>query len=1161
MSKKPATTRHGNPFVVGKSGVARSARDATEPTHDGGDELASLLNNLSCVVYRGRNDRDRSMEFVSEGCVALTGYSHAAFLAGAPTYGSIVHAADRNHVWEDVQAALGMRRSFQITYRIITAAGAPRWVWEQGRGVYDADQTLRHVEGFIVDISEHKLMEQCLRESEERFRALSNLSTDWYWEGDAQYRFVTLEGRLVERDVALYRNQIGKTSWDVGIWIDGAENHEDNKNKQLALFSRHKPYYNVEMYTQSPDDGSRAYLNTSAEPRFGDNGEFIGYRGVTRNITKRKFAEQHILRLGRMYAALSATNEAILHAQSPEDLYQKVCDAAVHGGKFILTGIALVDPGTPWAKMVALTGAGSDELRAARISVDGACVEGQGTVGEAYRSGRPCISNDYLNDARMRPWREKGKALGVAAAAAIPLLQSGRAIGAWLFYSGEVGAFDDEIVKLLTRMTENVSFALDNIAREREQQLAAQALRESEARFKSLTELSSDWYWEQDAQYRFTRFDGRYVERSRGAFERLVGSRPWECGLENAPGREIEKSHRRVLEQRKPFHNAVVYAKLANDERICMSISGTPIFDAQGEFMGYRGTGRDITARMHAEAEMLKLSSAMEQTADTVMITDRAGVIEYVNAAFERTTGYTRAETLGHKPNLLKSGVHGVSFYDKLWRTVLAGDIFRDVFISRRKNGALYHEEKTISPLRDERGNITHFISTGKDITERMQAQERLQHIAHHDALTGLPNRVLLLDRLDQALARAHWQNRVVGVMFLDLDRFKNVNDTLGHDVGDGLLKAMAARLQGCVRERDSVARLGGDEFAILLEDVAHAEDISGIAGKILGAFATPFSIQTHELFITTSIGISMYPTDGTSSATLLKNADAAMYRAKDLGKNNYQFYSADLSTAAFERLTLETSLRRALERGEFVLHYQPQVDINSGQIIGIEALLRWQHPDFGLLAPTQFIAIAEETGAIVPIGEWVARSAMLQTMRWRKAGFPLRIAVNVSSRQFNEPSFLESIAFLLEETGLPADALELEITESVIMKNADVTIERLHALHAMGVRFAIDDFGTGYSSLSYLRRFAIHTLKVDKSFVRDIVEDGDDVEIVKTIIMMARGLRLSVVAEGVETREQLMFLKSHGCHSAQGHLICRPLSVERMTERLHQARTLPWLP
>jgi len=285
------------------------------------------------------------------------------------------------------------------------------------------------------------------------------------------------------------------------------------------------------------------------------------------------------------------------------------------------------------------------------------------------------------------------------------------------------------------------------------------------------------------------------------------------------------------------------------------------------------------------------------------------------------------------------------------------------------------------------------------------------------------------------------------------------------------------------------------------------------------------------------------------------------MYRAKDLGKNNYQFYSADLSTAAFERLTLETSLRRALERGEFVLHYQPQVDINSGQIIGIEALLRWQHPDFGLLAPTQFIAIAEETGAIVPIGEWVARSAMLQTMRWRKAGFPLRIAVNVSSRQFNEPSFLESIAFLLEETGLPADALELEITESVIMKNADVTIERLHALHAMGVRFAIDDFGTGYSSLSYLRRFAIHTLKVDKSFVRDIVEDGDDVEIVKTIIMMARGLRLSVVAEGVETREQLMFLKSHGCHSAQGHLICRPLSVERMTERLHQARTLPWLP
>ena len=730
------------------------------------------------------------------------------------------------------------------------------------------------------------------------------------------------------------------------------------------------------------------------------------------------------------------------------------------------------------------------------------------------------------------------------------------------FYSSEIDAFDDEIVTLLQRMADNISFALDNFEREWEQRRAERALRDSEERFKSLTELSSDWYWEQDEQFRFTRFDGRYVERARRAFEQLIGQRPWEVGLKGEPDEGSEDSHRTLLERCEPFYNVPVYANLANGERVCMSVSGAPMFDAQGNFKGYRGTGRDTTARVRAEAEMRKLSSAIQQTADSVMITNPEGVIEYVNAAFERTTGYSSDEALGRNPSFVKSGMHDAGFYDQLWRTVLSGETFSDVFVNRRKDGELYYEEKTISPLRDEHGRITHFISTGKDITERMQAQERLQHIAHHDALTGLPNRVLLLDRLDQALARAHWQHRVVGVMFLDLDRFKNVNDTLGHHVGDALLKAMAARLQGCVREGDSIARLGGDEFAVLLDDVAHAEDISIVAGKILGAFALPFSIQSHELFITASIGISMYPTDGTVSATLLKNADAAMYRAKDLGKNNYQFYSADMSTAAFERLTLESSLRRALERHEFVLHYQPQIDLASGQIVGVEALLRWQHPDFGLVAPTQFISVAEETGAIVPIGEWVARSAMQQVMRWRKAGFPhLRVAVNVSSRQFNEPKFLETVGYLLEETGLPPDALELEITESVIMKNADVTIERLQALHAMGVRFAIDDFGTGYSSLSYLRRFAIHTLKIDKSFTRDIVAGSDDVEIVKTIIVMARGLRLAVVAEGVETRAQLTFLKSHGCHAVQGHLIARALPVDRMTERLRQSHARPWLP
>ena len=694
-----------------------------------------------------------------------------------------------------------------------------------------------------------------------------------------------------------------------------------------------------------------------------------------------------------------------------------------------------------------------------------------------------------------------------------------------------------------------------------ERRHAEESLRASEERFKSLTELSSDWYWEQDAEFRFTLITHNVDSPTRPAPEVTIGYRRWELPFYDEMTDAEWAPHKAALAARLPFEDFLVKRRGPKGERRYSSVSGVPTFDVHGDFTGYRGTGRDVTARMHAEAQMRKLSSAIQQTADCVMITDRNGVIEYVNAAFEHTTGYATAEALGGSPSLVRSGQHEHHFYKKMWDVILSGETFRDVFINRKKTGELYYEEKTISPLRDGHGEITHFISTGKDITERMQVQERLQYLAHHDALTGLPNRVLFLDRLNQALLRGHWHKRVVGVMFLDLDRFKNINDTLGHDVGDALLKGLAGRLQERVRDGDTVARLGGDEFAMLLDDVAHAEDVAAVANKLLDAFTLPFAVAPHELFITASIGISLYPNDGTTAAALLKNADAAMYRAKDVGKNNYQFYSADMSAAAFERLTLETSLRRALERHEFVLHYQPQIELATGRLLGVEALVRWQHPEFGLLAPTHFIGVAEETGAIVQIGRWALHKAMTEAKRWRELGAgPMRIAVNVSGRQFNDPEFVQTVAALLAETGLPADALVLEITESVIMKNADMTIERVRELHNMGVRFAIDDFGTGYSSLSYLRRFPIQTIKIDKSFIRDLTEDSGDAEIVKTIIAMARGLKVDVIAEGVETREQLLFLRAHNCYAAQGYLLSRPVPVDRLAERVSQAHVRPWV-
>ena len=557
---------------------------------------------------------------------------------------------------------------------------------------------------------------------------------------------------------------------------------------------------------------------------------------------------------------------------------------------------------------------------------------------------------------------------------------------------------------------------------------------------------------------------------------------------------------------------------------------------------------QDITDRQQAVDRMRKLSSALEQTADSVIITDASGVIEYVNPAFEQVTGYQREEALGQTPRLIKSDRQKPEFYESLWETILSGRVYNDIFINRRKDGSLYYEEKTITPLKDDNGNVTHFISTGKDVTERIQIQERLQYMAQHDALTDLPNRVLLFDRLKQALVRARRHQRYLAVLFIDLDRFKNINDSLGHEAGDQLLQQLSARLRSCVRDDDTVARFGGDEFVILLDDVAREGDIHEVAQKILCELQPPFKIAAQRLFITASIGVSLFPNDGEDSGALLKYADIAMYRAKEMGKNTYQFYSADMSARAFERLTLESNLRAALDRNEFQLYYQPQIDAVSGMVVGVEALLRWKHPKFGMVMPGEFMPMLEETGLIVPVGEWVLSTACAQLREWHEAGWPsLRMAVNLSARQFGSKSLIDTIDKQLSFMGGNPDNLEFEITETNFMQHAMTTAETLSELFAMGCRLAIDDFGTGYSSLAYLKRFPINVLKIDYSFVRDIPEDKDDAEIVNAIIVMAHNLKIEVVAEGVETLEQVDFLNGCGCDCMQGYLFSRPLTAEEV--------------
>lgn len=438
---------------------------------------------------------------------------------------------------------------------------------------------------------------------------------------------------------------------------------------------------------------------------------------------------------------------------------------------------------------------------------------------------------------------------------------------------------------------------------------------------------------------------------------------------------------------------------------------------------------------------------------------------------------------------------------------------------------------------------------------QRRQAEETAQHQIYYDLLTDLPNRMMFVDRLTLALARASHERKMLAVLFVDLDRFKTIIDTLGHAIGDRLLRGVADRLRSCLEEGDTLARLGGDEFVVLLPKINRADQAVRKAQKLLDVLRASFHFNDHELHITTSIGISLYPYDGEDADTLLKNADTALYRAKEQGRNNYQLYTPAMNARAFERLALENSLRKALERHEFLLHYQPQVDLRTEQITGMEALLRWQHPDLGVVYPAEFISLAEETGLIVPLGEWVLRSACAQNKQWQKAGLPkLAVAVNLSARQFQHQDLVETVARILRETGMDPRYLELEITESVAMQNADYTIVVLRELKDMGIQIAMDDFGTGYSSLSYLKKFPIDTLKIDQSFIRDLSSDPNDAAIANAIIVLAHSLKLKVVAEGVETGDQRSFLKQRLCDKIQGFLFSSPLPADMFEHLVRQS-------
>jgi diguanylate cyclase (GGDEF)-like protein/PAS domain S-box-containing protein len=584
-------------------------------------------------------------------------------------------------------------------------------------------------------------------------------------------------------------------------------------------------------------------------------------------------------------------------------------------------------------------------------------------------------------------------------------------------------------------------------------------------------------------------------------------------------------------------------------EKLIVAVSVTALHDESGALTGYLHVATDITGRKKAEEMLRKQSAAVSASMDGIGILDERLDFTYANDSLAKLYGFPGpASMIGRNLCDLYEPYEQVRVITSIVPMVQQRGRWRGEATGVRLDGVHFPQEISLTAIAGENS----MVCVVRDITERTYAEEQIKHLAYHDALTNLPNRLLFKDRLSVALSHAHREESRLAVLFLDLDRFKVINDSLGHNIGDQLLQAVAARIDACVRDSDTVARLGGDEFTILLPRLNRSEDAAPVAAKIIDAVRYPFHIEGREFFITTSIGISVYPEDGADAETLIKNADTAMYQAKELGRDNYQLFNAHVNAKALQRIALEHGLRRALLNEELHVHYQPIFDLGTNRIAGMEALLRWKHPQMGLIPPATFIPIAEATGGMVPIGSWALRQACRQAKQWHDAGHTtLSLAVNLSVTQLQQTDLVDTVRSVLEETGLPPHLLELEITESGAMHNPETSIRVLYELKKLGIGISLDDFGTGHSSLSYLKRFPVDTLKIDQSFVQDTTVDPDAAAIVLAIIAMAHSLRLKVIAEGVEYAEQAEFLRAHGCDQLQGYLITRPLPAEEVVKLL----------
>ena len=1086
------------------------------------------------------------------------------------------------------------------------------------------------------------------REWEERFQVLTELTSEWYWEQDENCRFTLVTGGALGHGIDT-KNFLGTYRWDRGAVPVGDSGSWD---KHKAGLKARQPFTDF-LFKRPDSKGGMRYISTSGQPIVDAKGRFRGYRGIAKDITDTRRAQElqglehsvahSIAEAESVTAAMTAVIRAICETESWEcGRYFRVDEKA---------GALRFDES--WGVPDAAIQQFLEESN--RRSLDVVYKPGVGLVGQVWQSGQPLWVADVTKDARVLQTAFTPD-VGIRGGFVFPVMSEGKTIGVLAFNSRQVREPEQRLLQAIHVIGSQIGQFLERKRAEKEQR-----------RFRAAMDASADLMLLIDPT------SLRYVDVNDAACRALGYSR--EELLTMGPPDIFSTSREelaRLYEQMiaGELSAPTVKGQYRRKDGSQLPVEAYPRAVRSGDGHVIVSIARDVSERLSSEETLRRFRLAMDNSADMIVLIDRATMrFVDVNETSCRLLGYSREELLNMGPHDVLptsreqleraydefianpshiTGMHshyrrkdGSTFPFESTRHVLrSGDAYiiaaisRDISERLASESALRESEERFrsltqlstdmyweqddqfrftsmsgtgservntltlqpiigkkrweqnyinmtadqwaehialleahkpfrdmelcrpdesgkkvwisisgEPVFDSNGTFRGYRGVGKDISERKQDEERIQFLANHDALTSLPNRTMFSEVLNLAIQNARRYNRNFAVLFIDLDRFKNINDTLGHEAGDRLLQEMGARLTQTVRASDVVARLGGDEFVVLVQEVSEARQVEAVARKVLSTLVKPMVIQKQECRVTASIGICMFPAEAQDEHALMKNADIAMYRAKEDGKNNYKFYSEEMNVHSFERLALETSLRRGLERSEFVLHYQAKLDLHTGKINGVEALVRWQHPDLGMVPPAQFIPLAEETGLIVPLGKWVLHTACAQSVAWLREGLPpLHMAVNLSARRFADEDLVKDIAAALESTGLQPGLLELELTESMVIQNTERAGRVLAEIKKMGVRLAIDDFGVGYSSLTHLKRFPIDTLKVDRSFIRDLPQNTEDKALTEAIIAMGKSLNLTIVAEGVETKEQQTFLRDRDCDEMQGFFFSKPI-------------------